>query len=168
MKLEDLVLSIEQAKHLQELGLDMSDAALYWCSVSHDWKGKEIKDRKWHVVVGNSYQSVGMMRYESIPTYTFQEMWNKLPLVIIFMGIRYELRLKRFVYTPTIEDVKQMRIPKKIQNTVLYEKEDDVSDWCIMQSYADPLESAYEILCWVIKNGYLKVEKKTTNDIQRN
>lgn len=57
----------------------MSDVALYWCSVSHDWKGKEIKDRKWHVVVGNSYQSVGMMRYESIPTYTFQEVLDKLP-----------------------------------------------------------------------------------------
>ena len=27
MKIEDLLLTVEQSKHLQELGLDMSDAA---------------------------------------------------------------------------------------------------------------------------------------------
>ena len=30
MKIEEQVLSIEQMKHLQELGVDTSDASMYW------------------------------------------------------------------------------------------------------------------------------------------
>lgn len=36
------VLSIEQMKHLQELGLDTSDASMYWERVSH---GSRIDDK---------------------------------------------------------------------------------------------------------------------------
>ena len=37
------VLSIEQMKHLQELGLDTSDASMYWKRVSH---GSRIDDNQ--------------------------------------------------------------------------------------------------------------------------
>ena len=36
------VLSIEQMKHLQELGLDTGDASVYWARVSH---GSRIDDK---------------------------------------------------------------------------------------------------------------------------
>ena len=50
MKTEQ-ILSVEQTKHLQELGLDMSDASIYWARVSH---GSRIYDKskgKWFMSI---------------------------------------------------------------------------------------------------------------------
>lgn len=129
---------------MQELGLDMSDAALYWCSVSHDWKGGERKDREWYVVIGSSYQSVGMMRYESIPVYTLHEVLDKLPRNIKIHEIYYSLYIdfhgKRVAYT-TLEKVRvgMSHVFKVTVNETL-------------------MNAAYNMLCWVIENGYLKEE----------
>lgn len=73
------VLSVEQMKHLQELGLDMSDASIYWARVSH---GSRIDDKskgKWFMSLQKEFQICGFTSYETLPAYTLQDILNKLP-----------------------------------------------------------------------------------------
>lgn len=73
------VLSIEQMKHLQELGLDTSDASIYWARVSH---GSRIDDKSkgvWFLSLHKEFQTCGFMSYEILPTYTLQDIIQKLP-----------------------------------------------------------------------------------------
>ena len=72
MKIEEQVLSIEQMKHLQELGVDTSDASMVW--LRYDVGGVvkqyvEINDVKW-----NEWSRA--MLY---PTYTIGDLIEKLP-----------------------------------------------------------------------------------------
>ena len=74
MEIEEQVLSIEQMKHLQELGVDTSDATLAWFMSpnTNQWKIK-IKDNFAHeLLLRLSYE-----RY--IPTYTIGDLIEKLP-----------------------------------------------------------------------------------------
>ena len=72
MKIEEQVLSIEQMKHLQELGVDTSDASMVW--LRYDVGGvvkqfveiNDIKDYEW------SYAT-------QYPTYTIGDLIEKLP-----------------------------------------------------------------------------------------
>ena len=72
MKIEEQVLSIEQMKHLQELGVDTSDASMCW--LRYDVGGvvkqfveiNDIKDYEW------SYAT-------QYPTYTIGDLIEKLP-----------------------------------------------------------------------------------------
>lgn len=73
------VLSVEQMKHLQELGLDTSDASIYWARVSH---GSRIDDKSkgvWFLSLHKEFQTCGFMSYEILPTYTLQDILDKLP-----------------------------------------------------------------------------------------
>lgn len=69
------VLSIYQMKHLQELGLDMSDASMCWCLF---WGNKK---EKWELEI---YEDVINQKrdssfWEIIPSYTLQDILDKLP-----------------------------------------------------------------------------------------
>lgn len=72
MKIEEQVLSIEQMKHLQELGVDTSDASMCW--MRYDVGGVvkqfvEINDKKCiELYSGTPY-----------PTYTIGDLIEKLP-----------------------------------------------------------------------------------------
>ena len=72
MKIEEQVLSIEQMKHLQELGVDTSDASMCW--LRYDVGGVvkqyvEINDVKWHE----------WSRATPYPTYTIGDLIEKIP-----------------------------------------------------------------------------------------
>ena len=72
MKIEEQVLSIEQMKHLQELGVDTSDASMCW--LRYDVGGVvkqyvETNDVKWHE----------WSRATPYPTYTAGDLFRKLP-----------------------------------------------------------------------------------------
>lgn len=71
MKTEQ-VLSIEQMKHLQELGLDTSDASMYWKRVSHGIRIDDKSKGKWFLSLQKEFQTCGFMSYETLPAYTFQ------------------------------------------------------------------------------------------------
>ena len=74
MKIEEQVLSREQMKHLQELGIDTSDATLAWFMSpnTNQWKIK-IKDNFAHELL----LMFSPERY--IPTYTTGDLIEKLP-----------------------------------------------------------------------------------------
>ena len=63
MKIEEQVLSIEQMKHLQELGVDTSDASMCWAG---------------NDVVPNNGAAFDL-GYDGIPTYTIGDLIEKLP-----------------------------------------------------------------------------------------
>ena len=70
MKIEEQVLGIEQMKHLQELGVDTSDASMCWVA---DNEGESEED--WYVTIPNNF----LMPYNTIPTYTIGDLIEKLP-----------------------------------------------------------------------------------------
>ena len=63
MKIENQVLSIEQMKHLKELGVDTSDASMCWAG---------------NDVVPNNGAAFDL-GYDGIPTYTIGDLIEKLP-----------------------------------------------------------------------------------------
>ena len=77
MKIEEQVLSREQMKHLQELGVDTSDASMAWYMSpnTNQWKIK-IKDKFAHEML----RRISPERY--IPTYTIGDLIEKLPVSI--------------------------------------------------------------------------------------
>ena len=74
MEIEKQVLSIEQMKHLQDFGVDTSDASMAWymSPKKNQWKIK-IKDKFAHEIL----RRISPERY--IPTYTTGDLIEKLP-----------------------------------------------------------------------------------------
>ena len=74
MKIEEQVLSREQMKHLQELGVDTSDASLAWFMSpnTNQWKIKAKNNFTHELLLRLSHE-----RY--IPTYTTGDLIEKLP-----------------------------------------------------------------------------------------
>ena len=70
MKIEEQVLSIEQMKHLQELGVDTSDASMCWVAR----EDTSTDEEEWNLIIPNNF----LMPY-NIPTYTIGDLIEKLP-----------------------------------------------------------------------------------------
>ncbi len=131
------VLSVEQMKHLQELGLDTSDGSMCWCYAL------SYKNAKWELEI---YEDVIDQKRDSnfwktLPTYTLQDILDKLPKRIETEDYEFEL--------------------------YIYYHENGVSVFCDdgditqLAFFSKPtlLESAYEMLCWCIENGYIKTKE---------
>ena len=74
MKIEEQVLSIEQMKHLQELGVDTSDASLAWFMSPNT--------NQWKIKAKNNFTHELLLRLSPeryIPTYTTGDLIEKLP-----------------------------------------------------------------------------------------
>ena len=84
MKIEEQVLSIEQMKRLQELGVDTSDASMYWVRakrITGEQKNNCI-DRdmgKWKLSLSKSMALPAAWALESVPTYNAGDLFRKLP-----------------------------------------------------------------------------------------
>ena len=135
MKIEEQVLSIEQAKHLQALGLDMSDAA-------HCWYSNQFADDLY--IRLNSEN----LKFKKIPTYTLQETLQVLPKEICIDGMRFYL----------VIDYNDGYVSYKSTYDDDYcEETDDVEEELkIYDGDRGILDSSYNLLCWVIEEGFLK------------
>lgn len=71
MKIEEQVLSIEQMKHLQELGVDTSDASMCWL----DFEDNEPME----ISVFIPEVMLGYAQYKLYPTYTIGDLIEKIP-----------------------------------------------------------------------------------------
>ena len=74
MKIEEQVLSREQMKYLQELGVDMSDASMAWYM--------SPKTNQWKIKIKNNFSHELLLRLSPeryIPTYTTGDLFRKLP-----------------------------------------------------------------------------------------
>ena len=127
MKIEEQVLSIEQMKHLQELGVDTSDASMCWL----DFGDNEPME----VAVFVPQIMLGYATCKIYPTYTIGDLIEKLPKSIDLGFGEYDLELS--IKGEYVE--------------VQYES--DYDDWTpFFCSNLSLIESLYSILCWVAEN----------------
>ena len=85
MKIEEQVLSIEQMKHLQELGIDTSDASMFWVRakrITGEQKNNCIDNDmgKWRLSLSKGIVLPAAWAVESVPTYTIGDLIEKLPV----------------------------------------------------------------------------------------
>ena len=128
------VLSIDQMKRLQSLGLDVGDASMYWCYAL------SYKNAKWELEI---YEDVISQKrdsafWEIIPAYTLQDILDKLPKCIITDDYEFELNI--YYHETGV--------------SVFYD--DGGIEQLVFFSESTILESAYQMLCWCAENGYLK------------
>ena len=122
------ILSVEQMKHLKELGLDTSDG-----SMCFEWNQSDSDNM---VVTSLDADT----NYDhSRKNYTLQEILDKLPC---FIG-------------------KEVLTIQKLADsyTCLYMEYYSRSIIKITES-KELIDAAYEMLCWCIENGYVKVGKE--------
>ena len=128
MKIEEQVLSREQMKHLQELGVDTSDASLAWfmSPKTNQWKIKAKNNFAHELLLRLSYE-----RY--IPTYTTGDLIEKLP-----------------------KSIGDYRLLIDWDSEIVYYQDwsgEEVLDHIGEYSFTDrPIMNAlYDCLCWVAK-----------------
>ena len=132
MKIEEQVLSREQMKHLQELGVDTSDASMAYYNISRD-----VQYNEWTLGIANSYIAKTMIvmgHTEMEPAYTIGDLIEKLPKSDNSGDLLIEYRNSELGY--------------------------GVWDWGELyginaqQNFKDkPLKNAlYDLLCWVAEN----------------
>lgn len=132
------VLLFEQMTHLQELGLDTSDGSMCWCYAL------SYKNAKWELEI---YEDVINQKrdsafWEIIPTYTLQDILDKLPHYL------NPFPSKQILFAWMIE-----------KDAIAYRNVEDIDD-CLKHFTDDLLiDAAYEMLCWCIENGYIKTNQ---------
>lgn len=126
------VLSIEQMKHLKELGLDTSDA-----SMCLEWNESDSDN----MVVTSMDADTNYDYYHG--TYTLQDILGKLPVCLYDFGKQYTIDIE-----PTFDRFW----------CVSYEI--DLYDIFVLKSSENLLDAVYDMLCWCIENGYVKVGKE--------
>ena len=131
MKIEEQVLSIEQMKHLQELGVDTSDASMCWVRAKRI-TGKQrnnVLDNemgKWKLSLSKSIVHSVDWAVESVPTYTIGDIIEKLPIEIGTLNRGIVIQ-RSYVGAGYIKDNLS---PVSFSNSSL-------------------LESLYNLLCWL-------------------
>ena len=133
------VLSIEQMKHLQELGLDTSDASMYWVRILHTNGINDESKGVWFLSLQKEFQTCAFMITEILPAYTLQDILNKLPesIQIYNLYIFKKVGLWWFKYVDVTNN-----------GTVHLEKMPGIMD------------AAYYMLCWCIQKGFVKTNKE--------
>lgn len=132
--MENQVLSIEQMKHLQELGVDTSGASMMY----HFWVDKKYKNCfLLSADTATPYDS------ENVTTFTLQDMLEMMPDVIEQNNILFFLSLKK-QYCHYMCGYASML------------KREGLSFFAC----ENILTCAYKTLCWLAENGYLKGGKK--------
>lgn len=126
MKIEEQVLSREQMKHLQELGVDTSDASMCWVA----GEDASIDEGEWNLIIPNNF----LLPY-NIPTYTIGDLIEKLPESIDLGFGEYDLELS----------IKGEYVEVQYEN----DYDDYTPFFCANLSL---IESLYRILCWLAEN----------------
>ena len=143
MKIEKQVLSIEQMKHLQELGVDTSDASMYWVRAKRiigEQKNNCI-DRdmgKWKLSLSKSMVLPAAWALESVPTYTIGDLIEKLP-----EDLRFRCQGSNYSFSKNWDSL-----------SFGYER--------IIPQSNNLIEGLFTLLCWIIENQKELLEVKMT------
>lgn len=95
LTLEDNFLSLEQAKELQELGIDFEGANAWFYRKIKDEKGNSIHYSEWRFGFSKRMMILGVEKFEYVPTLSVAEMLEMLPEIIKVKDVLYELYLKK-------------------------------------------------------------------------
>ena len=138
MEIEEQVLSIEQMKHLQELGVDTSDASMYWVRAKRiiGKQRNNVLDNemgKWRLSLSKNIVHSVDWAVESLPTYTIGDLIEKLPKTIGIYHLMIDWNLMKIEYT----------------------------DWSFIETVFKEffiindkplIKNLYDCLCWVAEN----------------
>lgn len=125
------VLSVEQTKHLQELGLSTSDG-----SMCFEWNESDADN----MVVTSPDADTNYDYYHE--TYTLQDILSKLPRYINDFDVMYKMCVEPLFSGPW---------------AISYQK--SISEPFIVKVSGNLLDAAYEMLCWCIENRYIKTKE---------
>ena len=95
MKIEEQVLSIEQTKHLQELGIDTSDASVCWVKRNGFFDDPIQRE----IIINGIYLKSLIGVGNVIPTYTIGDLIEKLPKEIGIYHLMIDWNLMKIEYT---------------------------------------------------------------------
>lgn len=132
MKIEEQVLNIEQMKHLQELGVDTSDASMCWVRAKRI-TGKQrnnVLDNemgKWKLSLSKSIVHSVDWAVESVPTYTIGDLIEKLPKDVRNYDLEIHCDFNCLGYAAA-------------------------SDFEYSIEYDRLIDGLYDLLCWVAEN----------------
>ena len=129
MKIEEQVLSIEQMKHLQELGVDTSDASMVWIKQDSTLLPDNIKEL-W--LVDTYHDSLKPMVEQEdsgfVQTYTIGDLIEKLP-----EDLRFRCQGSNYSFNKNWDSL-----------SFSYQR--------IIQHSNNLLEGLFKLLCWVAEN----------------
>lgn len=74
------VLSPEQMQVLKNKGVDISDGGIFWVRRIMNWAGELVTDSKWSLSLSDRLVVMNFENYEIIPTYTINDIINKISL----------------------------------------------------------------------------------------
>lgn len=74
------VLSPEQMQVLKNKGVDISDGKIFWTRRLMNWAGELVTDSKWSLSLSDRLVVMNFENYETIPTYTVNDIINKISL----------------------------------------------------------------------------------------
>ena len=133
MKIEEQVLSREQMKHLQELGVDTSDASMAYYNISRD-----NQPDKWILGIANIKIASVMLSNgitEMEPTYTIGDLIEKLPKDVRNYDLEIHCDFNCLGYAAA-------------------------SDFEYSIEYDRLIDGLYDLLCWVAENHKELLEVK--------
>ena len=147
MKIEEQVLSIEQMKHLQELGVDTSDASMVWVKQEPS-QNSDDEFIPWKVFVFKDWMKYYIGAETFILTYTIGDLIEKLP---------EELEIEHKVYCREIimfNDLISVSYYNNVEVKLLFsiDNTDDKKSTLI--------KLLYKTLCWVAENHKELLEVK--------
>ena len=131
MKIEEQVLSREQMKHLQELGVDTSDASMAYYNISRD-----NQPDKWVLGIANKGVASIMLSNgitEMEQTYTIGDLIEKLPKTIGIYHLMIDWNLMQIEYTN-------------------WSWQESVFRECFTLNDKPLINTLYDCLCWVAEN----------------
>lgn len=134
------ILSIEQMQHLQELGMDTSNASMVWGKYDGEEEYSHLLPRDEDV-----FERCLAVRY--IPAYSLQDVLDALPKDISKDGCTWSASLYIDFENNRIAYGNTDRYGFEAYHEIMIEK--------------DLIDAAYEMLCWCIKNKHIKTNKKT-------
>lgn len=138
--MKEQVLTIEQMKHLQELGLYTSNASMCWNLNIRKYRN-ETKYAGGCIL---PILKIEPRKLERVPTFTLQDILELLP---------EKISNKDNSYTYTLNVI----FPNDGTWEILYSRFEEVREFFCNESL---LNAAYEMLCWCIENGYVPTKTK--------
>lgn len=140
------VLSIEQMQHLEELGVDTSKANFYWHRTKSLNNYNDWDEWKLHYGVLRLARGFTTINCQYVRTFTLQDILDLLPNLIQSQDEENNYWLE---FGTAMEDEEWWYIRYMSVYGVKLNYEEHVH----------LIDAAYEMLCWVIENGYVDTKK---------